>query len=58
MAEDREYVELALHGRGGQGVKTAGISRHALSAAGYRVNGQPPYGASAGAPVAITSASR
>lgn len=53
MAEDREYLELALHGRGGQGVKTAGdLLVYALSAAGYRVNGQPLYGGERmGAPV-------
>ncbi|HAM59419.1 MAG: hypothetical protein A2X51_09575 [Candidatus Rokubacteria bacterium GWC2_70_24] len=53
MAEDREYIEVALHGRGGQGVKTAGdLVVYALSAAGYRVNGQPLYGGERmGAPV-------
>jgi len=53
MAEDRGYLELALHGRGGQGVKTAGdLLVYALSAAGFRVNGQPLYGGERmGAPV-------
>jgi pyruvate ferredoxin oxidoreductase gamma subunit len=53
MVEDREYLELALHGRGGQGVKTAGdLLVYALSAAGFRVNGQPLYGGERmGAPV-------
>jgi pyruvate ferredoxin oxidoreductase gamma subunit len=53
MAEERDYLELALHGRGGQGVKTAGdLLVYALSAAGYRVNGQPLYGGERmGAPV-------
>ncbi len=53
MAEDREYLELALHGRGGQGVKTAGdLLVYALSEVGYRVNGQPLYGGERmGAPV-------
>ena len=53
MAEDRESLEMALHGRGGQGVKTAGdLIVYARSAAGYRVNGQPLYGGERmGAPV-------
>ncbi len=53
MAEDRESLEVALHGRGGQGVKTAGdLIVYALSAVGYRVNGQPLYGGERmGAPV-------
>ncbi len=53
MANDRESLEVALHGRGGQGVKTAGdLIVYALSAAGYRVNGQPLYGGERmGAPV-------
>lgn len=54
MADDREYLELALHGRGGQGVKTAGdVLVSTLSQVGYRVNGQPLYGGERmGAPVA------
>src|SRR5574341_1850848 len=53
MAENRESLEVALHGRGGQGVKTAGdLIVYALSAVGYRVNGQPLYGGERmGAPV-------
>ncbi len=53
MAEARESLEVALHGRGGQGVKTAGdLIVYALSAVGYRVNGQPLYGGERmGAPV-------
>jgi len=53
MRDDRDSLEVALHGRGGQGVKTAGdLIVHALSAAGYRVNGQPLYGGERmGAPV-------
>lgn len=47
-------LEMAIHGRGGQGVKTAGdLLVHALFAEGYRVNGQPLYGGERmGAPVA------
>ncbi len=53
MAEEREYLELAFHGRGGQGVKTAGdLLVYSLSHVGYRVNGQPLYGGERmGAPV-------
>lgn len=53
MTEDRESIEVALHGRGGQGVKTAGdLIVYALTAVGYRVNGQPLYGGERmGAPV-------
>ncbi|OGL10096.1 MAG: hypothetical protein A3I17_01150 [Candidatus Rokubacteria bacterium RIFCSPLOWO2_02_FULL_72_37] len=54
MIDDRDSLEVALHGRGGQGVKTAGdLVVYALSAVGYRVNGQPLYGGERmGAPVA------
>ena len=53
MIDDRDSLEVALHGRGGQGVKTAGdLIVYALSAVGYRVNGQPLYGGERmGAPV-------
>ncbi len=53
MLRERESLEVAIHGRGGQGVKTAGdLVAHALFAAGYRVNGQPLYGGERmGAPV-------
>jgi pyruvate ferredoxin oxidoreductase gamma subunit len=53
MADEREYLELAFHGRGGQGVKTAGdLLVYTLSHVGYRVNGQPLYGGERmGAPV-------
>src|SRR3989337_1131464 len=53
MVDDRDSLEVALHGRGGQGVKTAGdLVVYALSAVGYRVNGQPLYGGERmGAPV-------
>ncbi len=53
MLEDHEHLEMAIHGRGGQGVKTAGdLLVYALFAAGYRVNGQPLYGGERmGAPV-------
>lgn len=53
MSDDREYLELAFHGRGGQGVKTAGdLLVYTLSHVGYRVNGQPLYGGERmGAPV-------
>jgi len=54
MIDDRESLEVALHGRGGQGVKTAGdLVVYALAAVGYRVTGQPLYGGERmGAPVA------
>jgi pyruvate ferredoxin oxidoreductase gamma subunit len=53
-SEDRGHLEVALHGRGGQGVKTAGdVLVDALSQVGYRVNGQPLYGGERmGAPIA------
>lgn len=64
MLEDREHlqaarddpaatIEMAIHGRGGQGVKTTGdLLVYSLFAAGYRVNGQPLYGGERmGAPV-------
>lgn len=53
MGDEREYLELAFHGRGGQGVKTAGdLLVYTLSHVGYRVNGQPLYGGERmGAPV-------
>jgi 2-oxoacid:acceptor oxidoreductase gamma subunit (pyruvate/2-ketoisovalerate family) len=53
MVADREYTEIAIHGRGGQGVKTSGdLLVHSLFAEGYRVNGQPLYGGERmGAPV-------
>src|SRR3990172_5846571 len=46
-------IEVAIHGRGGQGVKTTGdLLVYSLFAAGYRVNGQPLYGGERmGAPV-------
>ena len=57
MLEHRDYpemsIEVAIHGRGGQGVKTTGdLLVYSLFAAGYRVNGQPLYGGERmGAPV-------
>jgi phenylglyoxylate dehydrogenase gamma subunit len=53
MPDEREYLEMAIHGRGGQGVKTAGdLLVHALFETGFRVNGQPLYGGERmGAPI-------
>jgi 2-oxoacid:acceptor oxidoreductase gamma subunit (pyruvate/2-ketoisovalerate family) len=53
MGEQRDYLEMALHGRGGQGVKTTGdLLVYSLFEEGYRVNGQPLYGGERmGAPV-------
>lgn len=53
MSHEGECLELAFHGRGGQGVKTAGdLVVYTLAQVGYRVNGQPLYGGERmGAPV-------